>query len=176
MRVEISSFLSTRRTVAMSIDQSSHEGSIGPCLEGRVSISKWVNEALPPWSEMLSSHDVARLTRRHRWILSALSLMRCFPRKRYFHGRPVGWHRRDVARWLERHHGGGRASVMPMPVNLSLPFPAHAVAPTPHLPLRHAGRRTGRRRRPASSKRAQPMNRPMDHGGREDRRGTRSRD
>jgi hypothetical protein len=152
----------------MSFDQSNHEGSIGPCLEGRVSISKWVNEALPPWSEILSAHDVARLTRRHRWILSALSFMRRFPRRRHFHGRPIGWHRRDVARWLECHHGGGRRSVVPMPLNLSLPFPAHPLAPKPQRSHRHTGRRTARRRRPASSTRAQPVNRLTNHGARED--------
>lgn len=167
---DISSFRSTRSVAAMSIDQSNHEGAIGPSLEGRVSISKWVNEALPPWSELLSAHDVARLTRRPRWVLSALSLMRRFPRKRHFHGRPVGWHRRDVARWLERHHGGGRRSVVPMPVNLSLPFPEHPVVPKPRLQLRHAGRGIGRRRRPTSSMRARPLNRPVDDGARGDRR------
>jgi hypothetical protein len=59
-------------------------------LKAGVSISKWVNEAYPPWDEILSAHDVARLTRRHRWLLSAMAALRRFPRKRKFHGRAVG--------------------------------------------------------------------------------------
>src|SRR5665213_2276768 len=74
-------------------------------LKNNVSISKWVNETFPPWDQLLSAHDVARLTRRHRWIFSALTLVGCFPRKLRFQGRGIGWHRRDVARWLNRGNG-----------------------------------------------------------------------
>ena len=34
-----------------------------------VVLSPWVNEPLPAWEELLSAHDVARLTRRPRWVL-----------------------------------------------------------------------------------------------------------
>lgn len=67
-----------------------------------VPLSRWVNERFPAWNEILTSHDVARLTRRHRWILSALSFVGRFPKKRQFHGRAVGWLRTDVDHWLGR--------------------------------------------------------------------------
>jgi predicted DNA-binding transcriptional regulator AlpA len=65
-----------------------------------VSLSKWVNEKLPAWNEILGAHEVARLTRRPRWILGALALVGRFPKPQRFHGRAIGWHRRDVQRWL----------------------------------------------------------------------------
>jgi predicted DNA-binding transcriptional regulator AlpA len=68
-----------------------------------VPLSRWVNERFPPWNEILTSHDVARLTRRHCWILSALSFVGRFPKKRQFRGRPIGWLRTDVDQWLGRH-------------------------------------------------------------------------
>jgi predicted DNA-binding transcriptional regulator AlpA len=86
-----------------------------------VSISKWVNEAYPPWDEILSAHDVARLMRRHRWVLSAMAALRRFPRKRKFHGRAVGWHRGDVVRWLANHHS--RPTALQRTATLHLPFP-----------------------------------------------------
>ncbi len=67
-----------------------------------VALSRWVNERFPAWNEILKSHDVARLTRRHQWILSALSFVGRFPKKRQFHGRPIGWLRSDVDHWLGR--------------------------------------------------------------------------
>src|SRR3984957_1708526 len=91
-------------------------------LNAGVSISKWVNEACPPWDEILSAHDVARLTRHHRWVLSAMAALRRFPRKRKFHGRAVGWHRGDVVRWLANHHSRStaprRPSTLPSPGGL----------------------------------------------------------
>jgi predicted DNA-binding transcriptional regulator AlpA len=66
----------------------------------RVSLSKWVNESLPSFQELLTSHEVARLTRRHRWVLAALTVAGCFPLKQRFHGRSIGWRRNDVERWL----------------------------------------------------------------------------
>jgi predicted DNA-binding transcriptional regulator AlpA len=68
-----------------------------------VPLSRWVNERFPAWNEILTSHDVARLTRRHRWILTALSLVGRFPKKRQFHGRPIGWMRIDVDQWIGKH-------------------------------------------------------------------------
>src|SRR6185437_13269143 len=66
----------------------------------RVSLSKWVNEKLPSFQELLTAHDVARLTRRHRWVLTALTLFGRFPRRKRFHGRRIGWLRSDVLEWL----------------------------------------------------------------------------
>ena len=66
----------------------------------RVSLSKWVNERLPSFQELLTAHDVARLTRRHRWVLTALTLFGHFPRRSRFHGRRIGWLRSDVLKWL----------------------------------------------------------------------------
>src|ERR1700729_2665907 len=68
----------------------------------RVSLSPYVNEQLPNWEELLSAHDVARLTRRPRWVLASLVLLRRFPRKRRYHGRGVGWLRSDVIHWLSK--------------------------------------------------------------------------
>src|SRR6185437_9285251 len=71
----------------------------------RVSLSKWVNEKLPSFQELLTAHDVARLTRRHRWVLTALTLFKRFPRKQRFRGRRIGWLRSDVLGWLAEDIG-----------------------------------------------------------------------
>jgi predicted DNA-binding transcriptional regulator AlpA len=67
-----------------------------------VPLSRWVNEPFPAWSEILTSHEVARLTRRHCWTLAALSLFGQFPKKLHFRGRPIGWLRAEVDEWLDR--------------------------------------------------------------------------
>jgi hypothetical protein len=46
-----------------------------------VTVSKWVNEPCPPWADLLTSHEVAKLTKRHRWTLTALTWVGLFPRK-----------------------------------------------------------------------------------------------
>src|SRR5689334_3594598 len=66
----------------------------------RVSLSKWVNEKSPAWNEILSAHDVARLTRRHRWVVHTLTFLGRFPKRQRFHGRAIGWGKHDVLRWL----------------------------------------------------------------------------
>jgi predicted DNA-binding transcriptional regulator AlpA len=66
----------------------------------RVSLSKWVNERFPSFQELLTAHDVARLTRRHRLVLAALTLIGRFPRRQRFRGRRIGWLRSDVLNWL----------------------------------------------------------------------------
>ena len=66
-----------------SHDSGSHTLDRGP----RVSLSKWANERFPSFQELLTAHEVARLTRRHRWVLAALTLLGRFPRKQRFHGR-----------------------------------------------------------------------------------------
>jgi predicted DNA-binding transcriptional regulator AlpA len=67
-----------------------------------VTISPWVNERFPDWEQLLSARDVARLTRRPRWMVLSLALFGRFPRKRRFHGRGIGWLRSDVVHWLTR--------------------------------------------------------------------------
>jgi predicted DNA-binding transcriptional regulator AlpA len=58
------------------------------------------NEKPSPWGEILSAHDVARLTRRHRWVVHALALIGRFPKPQRFHDRSIGWAKHDVASWL----------------------------------------------------------------------------
>ncbi len=70
-----------------------------------VFISKWVNKAFPPWDQILTAHDVARLTRRHPWELWALTLVRRFPKRCRFHGRAIGWLRSDVLGWISDRSG-----------------------------------------------------------------------
>src|SRR6202034_4403145 len=86
---------------------SSHAAGAANVAVPSISISRWVNEKLPSWNQILTAHDVARLTRRHRWMLSALELLGRFPKKQLFHGRRIGWRRCDVQRWLGAE---GRAS------------------------------------------------------------------
>jgi predicted DNA-binding transcriptional regulator AlpA len=88
----------------MSKDLSGSEGATVATANhaGNLSISKWVNERFPPWTELLSAHEVARLTRRPKWALAALTLLGRLPKPERFHGRNVGWHRLDVQRWLDK--------------------------------------------------------------------------
>lgn len=67
-----------------------------------LTISKWVNEPYPPLSELLSTHDVARLTRRPRWMLTGLCLIGRFPKKLKFRGREIGWRRSEILDWMSR--------------------------------------------------------------------------
>jgi predicted DNA-binding transcriptional regulator AlpA len=67
-----------------------------------VTISPWINQRFPPLNEILSAHDVARLTRRPRWVLCGLALVNRFPRKKRFRGRLVGWCRAEVLEWMTR--------------------------------------------------------------------------
>jgi predicted DNA-binding transcriptional regulator AlpA len=68
-----------------------------------VTLSRWVNERLPAWEQLLSAHDVARLTRRPRWWLLGMAVLGRFPRKQRFHGRGIGWLRCDVRDWLAKN-------------------------------------------------------------------------
>jgi predicted DNA-binding transcriptional regulator AlpA len=65
-----------------------------------IALSKWVNEGLPPCRDLLSAHDIARITRRPRWVLELLALTGGFPAKASFQGRPLGWLRHDVVNWM----------------------------------------------------------------------------
>jgi predicted DNA-binding transcriptional regulator AlpA len=67
-----------------------------------VTISPWVNEALPNIQGILCSRDLARLTRRPRWELFGLTLIGKFPRKKRYRGRPIGWCRAEVLEWMTR--------------------------------------------------------------------------
>jgi predicted DNA-binding transcriptional regulator AlpA len=67
-----------------------------------VTISPWVNEALPNIQGLLCSRDLARLTRRPRWELFGLALIGKFPRKKRYRGRPIGWCRAEVLEWMTR--------------------------------------------------------------------------
>jgi len=67
-----------------------------------VTISRWVNEPLPDIHGLLGSHDLARLTRRPRWLLYGLALIGKFPRKMRYHGRAIGWCRAEVLEWMTR--------------------------------------------------------------------------
>jgi predicted DNA-binding transcriptional regulator AlpA len=67
-----------------------------------VTISPWVNETLPDIHGILSSRDLARLTRRSRWVLCGLALIGKFPRKKRYRGRLVGWCRAEVLEWMTR--------------------------------------------------------------------------
>src|ERR1700724_2137524 len=86
----------------MNSDESAHMQPASPSASHRVSLSPYVNEQLPNWEELLSAHDVARLTRRPRWMVLSLALLGRFPRKHRYQGRNIGWLRTDVLNWLAR--------------------------------------------------------------------------
>ena len=88
---------------------TSGSGTVTPTrvLARRVFISKWVNEKIPGSDQILTAHDVARLTRRRRWILSTLTILGKFPKKQRFQGRYLGWRRSDIDQWLSVHRGAG---------------------------------------------------------------------
>ena len=95
-------------------DLPSEERAASVASPDRVTLSKWVNERFPPWEQLLSAHDVARLTRRPRWVLLGLTLLGRFPRKHCFHGRRIGWLRDDVLDWIGKgaSFDEGRASLL----------------------------------------------------------------
>jgi predicted DNA-binding transcriptional regulator AlpA len=73
--------------------------AIGPYFS--VCLSPWVNEPLPAYTELLTAHDVSRLTRRGKCVLAVLTLAGFFPEKRRSRGRGIGWLRSDVERWVQ---------------------------------------------------------------------------
>lgn len=89
----------------MSPDPSPPDASIRSVASKKVSLSPWVNEQFPGWDQLLSAHDIARLTRRPRWALLGLMVLGRFPRKRVFHGRRIGWLRSDVLNWMTDESG-----------------------------------------------------------------------
>src|SRR5579883_556303 len=55
----------------MSSDESSRAPqSVAPAPTRNVVLSPFVNERFPAWEDLLSAHDVARITRRPRWMLA----------------------------------------------------------------------------------------------------------
>lgn len=88
-------------------DADPHSQLRYPCV--RVALSRWVNEPLPAWQDILCAHDVARLTRRPSWMLCGLALVSRFPRKCQYHGRRIGWLRSDVLDWMNRELMRSRA-------------------------------------------------------------------
>lgn len=83
-----------------SEDPSPEKQSASAVSPNRVTLSKWVNEPFPPWEQLLTAHDVVRLTRRPRWLLHGMTLIGRFPRRLCFHGRGIGWLRNDVLEWM----------------------------------------------------------------------------
>src|ERR1700683_3239593 len=71
-----------------------------------VSLSPWVNERLPAWAELLSAHQVARLTRRPHWLLIGMMVFGRFPQRRRFHGRGIGWLQSEIAHWMAKDRPG----------------------------------------------------------------------
>jgi len=68
----------------------------------RIVLSPWINEAYPALTELLSAQDVARLTRRPRWLLVGMTLIGRFPPRARFRGKAVGWWRSEVLEWMAR--------------------------------------------------------------------------
>jgi predicted DNA-binding transcriptional regulator AlpA len=101
-----------------------------------VVISPWVNEPHPPLHALLSSHDVARLTRRPSWLLISLSLIGRFPKKAKFRGRAFGWRQSEVFEWMARDLNGAERMAVPRVCVRRRPqqacLPLHGVAP--HTP------------------------------------------
>lgn len=89
----------------MSLVESAASSQAASSARRNVALSPWVNERFPAWTELLSAHDVARLTRRHPLILSVLAALGKFPRELRFRGRGVGWSRSEIADWLTKSQG-----------------------------------------------------------------------
>ena len=104
----------------------------------KIILSTRVNEHFPPLHQILSAHDVARLTRRHRWVLYALTILARFPKQQRIRGHAIGWRRSDIVGWLadrsdrhqDRPHGRCSALRRHKPLALEYAEPG-APAPTP---------------------------------------------
>jgi hypothetical protein len=104
------------RVPFMSVDSPSTEtrpASVTRVVHVR--IARWINERCPPLDDILSAHNVARLTRRPPWLLTALCVVGRFPRRLRFRGRRIGWCRLEVLEWMahqrtidEAAQGSGR--------------------------------------------------------------------
>src|ERR1700728_1981820 len=100
----------------MSSDQFSATSRLFAAARSRsVVLSPWVNERFPAWEQLLSAHDVARLTRRPRWVLYSMMVLGRFPRKRRHQGHGIGWLRSDVVHWLAKDFPAGPCHKEPSP-------------------------------------------------------------
>jgi|ERR1700691_3147785 predicted DNA-binding transcriptional regulator AlpA len=87
-------------------DSTPEQRTPSAAVHKNVSLSKWVNERCLAWAQLLSAHDVARLTRRPSWWLLSMAVLGQFPRKQRFRGREIGWLRGDVLHWLAKERSG----------------------------------------------------------------------
>ena len=85
-----------------SKDSPNPVGVTSSALSQSVTFSPWVNEPLPPWTEILTAHDVARLIRRPPWLITGMAAIGRFPKKRSFQGHKIGWHQADILDWMTR--------------------------------------------------------------------------
>jgi predicted DNA-binding transcriptional regulator AlpA len=87
----------------MESPTSASQDQVSPShFAAHIRLSPWVNERLPDWEDLLTAHDVARLTRRRRWVISALTLMQRFPQKIRYRDQRVGWLKSDIVNWLAK--------------------------------------------------------------------------
>lgn len=100
-----------------------------------VRLSRWVNEPYPPISELLSAHEVARLTRRPRFVLWGLALIGRFPRKARYRARAFGWRRSEVLDWLARGMALQDEHALPA-MNRQRDLPLHNCQPSTALRAR----------------------------------------
>ncbi len=81
---------------------SAQLGKADPKAVPHITLSRWINEPYPPLTELFSAHDVARLTRRPRWLLVGLELIGHFPRKARFEEElSAGGGRTSLSGWQE---------------------------------------------------------------------------
>lgn len=87
----------------MRADSStSHIAVVPSRARSDIRLSRWTNEPLPDLRNLLCAHDIARLTRRPRWLLCGLALIGRFPARKRYRGRPIGWCRSEVLDWMSR--------------------------------------------------------------------------
>jgi len=68
-----------------------------------VRLPRCVDESFPDVHAILSGSEIARLTRRPRWLLFGMAVLGHFPKQRTHCGKSIGWHRADVLDWLTQH-------------------------------------------------------------------------
>ena len=130
-------------------DFSPEQAACSAARSKNVSLSKWVNEPLPAWEQLLSAHDVAHLTRRPRWLLFGMMAVGRFPRTLKFHGRAIGWLRSDVLEWATQDSTANRRSLDNVTPTLGRWF-----AQQGSLPLEYTARCAARESRRPCVKRA----------------------
>lgn len=167
----------------MPVDPSTIGATVNvPTPHAPVTLSKWINERYPPLNELLSAHDVARLTRRPRWLLSGLCLIGRFPKKVKFRGRSVGWRRSEVLNWMSLDPAIDRDSETVLctharkhPRQACLPFKrASSCVPMSKCAVRRSQPKCKNRTPPASSM-ARESAQPVHGGGDEQVARTRAR-